>query len=159
MLFGFKNNRGKEKVYSADEVDEKIKDIQGGEIPTKTSQLENDSNFATTSQIPTKTSQLKNDSGFITSLTFSAFTTTGHELINEIFSPGQSKANTVTFSQDGYYPISISHSCNNEEDITLEELYISSATKGSVSVRYSMKNTSSGASYLGKLKCWVFWAK
>lgn len=36
------------------------------DVPTKTSQLENDSNFATTSDIPTKTSQLTNDSGFIT---------------------------------------------------------------------------------------------
>lgn len=34
-------------------------------IPTKTSQLTNDSSFATTSAIPTKTSQLTNDSGFI----------------------------------------------------------------------------------------------
>lgn len=37
------------------------------EVPTKTSDLQNDSNFATTSDIPTKTSQLTNDSGFITS--------------------------------------------------------------------------------------------
>nr|DAH10863.1 MAG TPA: Photosynthesis system II assembly factor YCF48 [Caudoviricetes sp.] len=36
------------------------------EVPTKTSELTNDSNFATTSDIPTKTSQLTNDSGFIT---------------------------------------------------------------------------------------------
>lgn len=36
------------------------------DVPTKTSQLENDSNFATTADIPTKTSQLQNDSGFIT---------------------------------------------------------------------------------------------
>lgn len=36
------------------------------DVPTKTSQLENDSNFATTADIPTKTSQLENDSGFIT---------------------------------------------------------------------------------------------
>ena len=35
-------------------------------VPTKTSELTNDSNFATTSDIPTKTSQLHNDSGFIT---------------------------------------------------------------------------------------------
>ena len=35
-------------------------------VPTKTSELTNDSNFATTSDIPTKTSQLTNDSGFIT---------------------------------------------------------------------------------------------
>ena len=36
------------------------------DVPTKTSDLQNDSNFATTSDIPTKTSQLTNDSGFIT---------------------------------------------------------------------------------------------
>lgn len=35
-------------------------------IPTKTSELANDSNFATTSQLPTLTSQLTNDSAFIT---------------------------------------------------------------------------------------------
>lgn len=35
-------------------------------VPTKTSELTNDSNFATTADIPTKTSQLTNDSGFIT---------------------------------------------------------------------------------------------
>lgn len=34
------------------------------EIPTKTSQLENNSNFATTNQLPTKNSQLQNDSDY-----------------------------------------------------------------------------------------------
>lgn len=36
------------------------------EIPTKVSELENDSNYVTESQLPTKTSDLDNDSGFIT---------------------------------------------------------------------------------------------
>jgi hypothetical protein len=35
-------------------------------IPTKTSQLTNDSHFATTGAIPTKVSQLTNDSGYLT---------------------------------------------------------------------------------------------
>ena len=35
-----------------------------GRIPTKTSQLTNDANFAKTSYLPTKTSQLTNDSGY-----------------------------------------------------------------------------------------------
>lgn len=35
-------------------------------IPSKTSQLQNDSGFVTASQVPTKTSDLQNDSGFIT---------------------------------------------------------------------------------------------
>lgn len=37
-----------------------------GQIPTKNSQLQNDSNYANTSQIPTKNSQLQNDSGYTT---------------------------------------------------------------------------------------------
>lgn len=37
-----------------------------GDIPTKNSQLQNDSNYATTGQIPTKNSQLQNDSGYTT---------------------------------------------------------------------------------------------
>lgn len=36
------------------------------QIPTKTSQLTNDSNLATTSQIPTKVSQLENDKNYLT---------------------------------------------------------------------------------------------
>lgn len=41
-------------------------------VPTKTSELTNDSNFATTSDIPTKTSELTNDSGFLTKDNFVA---------------------------------------------------------------------------------------
>ena len=37
------------------------------DVPTKVSQLENDSNYATQSELPTKTSELTNDSGFINS--------------------------------------------------------------------------------------------
>lgn len=36
-------------------------------IPTKTSELKNDSGFITSDAVPTKTSELTNDSGFITS--------------------------------------------------------------------------------------------
>ncbi len=46
------------------------------DLPTKTSQLTNDSNFAKTSDLPTKTSQLTNDSGFAT------INSSGHLVIN-----------------------------------------------------------------------------
>ena len=41
--------------------------ITDADVPTKTSELDNDSGFITSADIPTKTSELTNDSGFITS--------------------------------------------------------------------------------------------
>lgn len=41
---------------------------KASDIPTKTSQLTNDSGFATASDVPTKTSQLTNDSNFLTKI-------------------------------------------------------------------------------------------
>ena len=52
-------------------------------VPTKTSELENDSNFATTSDIPTKTSQLTNDSGFITNADIPTVPTKTSQLEND----------------------------------------------------------------------------
>lgn len=46
------------------------------DLPTKLSQLENDSNYAKTTDLPTKTSQLTNDSGF------AVINSSGHLVIN-----------------------------------------------------------------------------
>ena len=64
-----------EDTYTKAEIDEKVAEIDssisalGDEIPTKTSDLENDSGYITSADIPpipTKTSDLTNDSGFLT---------------------------------------------------------------------------------------------
>lgn len=52
-------------------------------VPTKTSQLQNDSNFATTADIPAKTSQLENDSGFITASDIPTIPTKTSQLEND----------------------------------------------------------------------------
>ena len=41
--------------------------ITSADVPSKTSELQNDSGFITSADVPTKTSELQNDSGFITS--------------------------------------------------------------------------------------------
>ena len=46
------------------------------ELPTKTSDLTNDSGFITSSDVPTKVSELTNDSGYITSAALSPYSTT-----------------------------------------------------------------------------------
>ena len=73
---------GMVEIHAQNEIDCSFKvSKKGGDIPTKTSQLENDSNFVNQTEltsavntavgdvvadIPTKTSQLENDSGFVT---------------------------------------------------------------------------------------------
>ena len=50
-------------------VDEEVAKINANfaAVPTKTSELTNDSGFVTSAAVPTKTSELTNDSGFVTS--------------------------------------------------------------------------------------------
>jgi len=54
-------------VDGASVVTQGVANITMPAVPTKVSQLQNDSGFVTSSAIPTKTSDLQNDSGFITS--------------------------------------------------------------------------------------------
>ena len=56
------------KTWSSDKISDALSSkADTSAIPTKTSDLVNDSGFVTSSAIPTKTSDLTNDSGFITS--------------------------------------------------------------------------------------------
>lgn len=68
-------------------------------VPTKTSDLTNDSNFATTSDIPTKTSQLENDSGFITANDIPTIPTKTSQLTNDSGFAKTTEANTFTAVQ------------------------------------------------------------
>ena len=69
-------------------------------IPTKTSQLTNDSNFATTSQIPTKTSQLTNDSGFATTSQIPDVSGKANLSGGNTFSGTQTFNNGITLAND-----------------------------------------------------------
>lgn len=59
--------------------------ITSADVPTKTSDLVNDSGFITAAAIPTKTSQLTNDSNFVVSSSLATVATTGSytNLINK----------------------------------------------------------------------------
>ena len=46
-----------------------INDGETRKLPTKTSELTNDSGYITSANVPTKVSELQNDSGYITSYT------------------------------------------------------------------------------------------
>lgn len=151
-----KKNRGKQKVYSADEIDEKLEKINAREVPTKTSDLTNDSGFITSESLPTKTSQLTNDSSFLTGLKISSITTTGHYAVEHYFNPQAVLETDVTYTNAGYYPISVSATCDG---VRLEQLYIVSGGLGTATIHFRMFNTSAGTAYIGKLTILVTWAK
>lgn len=74
-----------------------------GDIPTKTSQLQNDSGFITSASVPTKTSQLQNDSGFVTSASVPTKTSQLQNDSGFITSASLPTVNngTLTIQQDG----------------------------------------------------------
>ena len=74
-----------------------------GDIPTKTSQLQNDSGFITSASVPTKTSQLQNDSGFVTSASVPTKTSQLQNDSGFITSASVPTVNngTLTIQQDG----------------------------------------------------------
>ena len=82
--------------------------ITSASVPTKTSELTNDSGFITSSSVPTKTSQLTNDSGFITS---SAVPTKTSQLTND---SGFITASSVPSDIDDLSDVSISSPSNGQ---------------------------------------------
>ena len=68
---------------------------KSSDIPTKTSQLTNDSGFANASDIPTKTSQLTNDSNFLTEIPIASSTKVGGIKVST--NSGYSISNTGLF--------------------------------------------------------------
>lgn len=73
-------------------------------VPTKTSQLTNDSGFITSADIPaipTKTSQLTNDSGFITSASTKVTFTTANWSSGTFTTPANGKVPMKVMRQNG----------------------------------------------------------
>ena len=67
-------------------------------VPTKVSQLTNDSDFAKTSAIPTKVSQLSNDSGFVSSSTLTN-TLSGYAKTSDISSMYKYKGSVDSYDK------------------------------------------------------------
>lgn len=109
--------------------------------------------------IPTNVSELENDAGYVTSSTlFTTFVSTKHLCLEStIIGANATKSSTVTFTKDGYYPIALAGF--NVTGATLQDIYISSASKGSASVHFTLKNSDPQANTTGALSCWILWAK
>lgn len=114
-------------TYAAGLVDNQIitqYDLNGyaksSDIPTKTSQLTNDSGFANASDIPTKTSQLTNDSNFLTEIPIASDTKVGGIKVStnsgySINNTGLFELNSATSTSKGIVSIGTGLTVNSGE--------------------------------------------
>lgn len=103
------------------------------DIPTKTSDLTNDSSFATTNQLPTKTSDLTNDSSFATT---SQLPTKTSQLTNDSsFQNATQVSNTATTAADAA-------AWSVELETTSIDLLNNTATIKATVYKYGVKQTS-----------------
>ena len=87
-------------------------------------------------EVPTKTSQLTNDSGFITGLKISNYSITYHTILGSTnITPNGSKTGTVNVTNPGYYPIGIVG-----WDSSGTGFYMSAASLGAASIYYNASN-------------------
>ena len=110
--------------------------------------------------IPTKTSDLTNDSHFVAK---GDFVISSHTTTNKTISGGSTmSAATQTFTKSGYYPLAISGwvlNGSNATNLTLVHLYISSQASGSVGVTYRIHNAGSSQSTSSNVKVYILWIK
>lgn len=102
------------EFYTKGEIDKKLDELN---IPTKTSELQNDSGYITSSDIPTiptKTSQLQNDSDFVTSADIPTVPTKTSELTND--------SGFVTSSDIPTVPTKTSDLTNDSDFVTSSEV-------------------------------------
>ena len=93
---------------------------KSSDIPTKTSQLTNDSGFANASNIPTKTSQLTNDSNFLTEIPIASDTKIGGIKVStnsgySISNTGLFELNSATSTSKGIVSIGTGLTVNSGE--------------------------------------------
>ena len=114
-------------TYYADLIDNRFiteYDLNGyakaSDIPTKTSQLTNDSGFVDASDIPTKTSQLTNDSNFLTEIPIASDTKIGGIKVStnsgySINNTGLFELNSATSTSKGIVSIGTGLTVNSGE--------------------------------------------
>ena len=93
---------------------------KASDIPTKTSQLTNDSGFAKASDVPTKTSQLTNDSNFLTEIPIASDTKVGGIKVStnsgySINNTGLFELNSATSTSKGIVSIGTGLTVNSGE--------------------------------------------
>ena len=93
---------------------------QSSDIPTKTSQLTNDSGFVKASDVPTKTSQLTNDSNFLTEIPIASDTKIGGIKVSansgySINNTGLFELNSATSTSKGIVSIGTGLTVNSGE--------------------------------------------
>ena len=108
-------------IYNQIITDDDLTDYaKASDIPTKTSQLTNDSGFANASDVPTKTSQLTNDSNFLTEIPIASGAKVGGIKVStnsgySISNTGLFELNSATSTSKGIVSIGTGLTVNSGE--------------------------------------------
>lgn len=168
-IYGFKEDKSKVEIYSANDIDTKVGEIV---VPTKVSELENDSGFITSESVPTKVSELENDSGYalasevntkVENLCKTHITTHTIECDTMGSPTGKYKDFSVTYNVD-YVPISVSVNPNavtkENAGVTVQSIILTSSSKNSAKGKiYYRGNSSDNVANIGTATFYVVWLK
>ena len=125
-------------------------------VPTKTSDLTNDSGFITSASVPTKISDLTNDSGVI------AFNDLVIEEYTKAYSNIAGGGNfswEESVSKSGYYPVGVVGFNAARAGLCCEFAFITDVAVGSCTLRMHAKNTTSTSISANTAKIYVLWIK
>lgn len=171
MLFGFKGNKSKEKIYTTEEVDAKVQEVADKiVIPTKVSELENDSGYAKQENVNSAI-QSVNDNVDTVSLANSKKTVYGDLTVEvhwvswnggQIYQGRNRHDSNNTITKSGYYPIGVVNvGCDSGD----KRYYLrgqSGKGNGTITVSYSYYNDGNQSIASGDMPSaivFVAWAK
>lgn len=146
MLYGFKDNKGKEEIYSKEEIDGKVEEVaEKVVIPTKISELENDSGYALSvdvdTAIQTMNETVSNVSSTSTKKTvYSDITIEAHTVDwngGQVYQGHTRTDSTNKISKSGYFPIGVVNVVANSSNKYYLLRGHSGKTAGAINVTYS----------------------
>ena len=152
-----------------------IQQWTNADIPTKTSDLNNDSGFITSESVtdvevngtsvlnqgvaevtvPTKTSDLNNDNGFLSYGDFYVYDVEAE--YSNIASGGNLSVELGVIKSGGWYPLGVVGFNTNRATLVTDRAYITNVTEGSCTVVFHAKATA--AANANTAHIYVLWAK
>lgn len=171
MLYGFKDNKSKEEIYSKNEIDEKVEEVAGNvAVPTKLSELENDSGYALSTEVNTAIQEINTTVSTVSTESnkktiYSDITIESHTVDwngGQVYVGNTRVISTNTITKAGYYPVGVVNVVANSATKFYLLIGHQNKTEGSIGVKYcyyANGNESIAPADMPKATILVAWAR